>query len=833
MKRFLFITAALALISLCRAAQDASSSAIITVKADQPGVKVSPTLWGVFYEEINHAGDGGIYAEMVQNRAFEEMQPAAGAKMEGNEMVTPKGFRHPKWYRGELHAWSVVADGGAQVVTVLDDSNPLNEMTPHSLRLEVQQTGSRAGVANEGYWGMGVTRGESYDLSFYARTADGLQETVTVVLESAYGSKTCAKATVSNVGGSWKRYACRLKADATDPKARLALCVSKPGTTWFDVVSLFPRETYKNHPNGLRRDIADTLAKLRPAFVRFPGGCVVEGVTLENRIQWKRTIGDIAQRPGRWDLWGYHNTEGLGYHEYLQLCEDLNSEPLYVINAGLSCAFRSQELVSDAEALKPYVQDALDALEYANGPATSQWGALRAKNGHPKPFNIKYVEIGNENWGGEYFKNYRSFYDAIKAKYPEIITIADCPIPDHPVEIVDEHYYVEPGWFFANSRKYDTYSRTGPKIYVGEYACNSGVGAGNQLAAISEAAFMIGMERNSDVVVMASYAPLFENVHNRAWPVNLIRFDSSRVTGRSSYHVQVMFGENRPDVTLPTEVVEPGKETPKPEGAIGVGTWNTRAEYKDIQVEKNGQVLFASDFSKTAEGWKMAGGDWKVADGALQQSMEADNIHATAGDPGWSDYTLTLKARKLGGSEGFIVMFLAKNDQQYAWWNIGGWGNTRHALEQSIGGGSRRQVGESPAGSVETGRWYDVKVEVKGNRIACYLDGKLIQKGELEQKTLPGVFALGGRMDKSGQIILKAVNPGSTPLAATFRVEGASKIKPRARVITLAGNPNDENTLDDFNKVVPVESTFDGAAPEFQYTLKPCSLTILRLDAAK
>lgn len=829
MKRLLFALFVLGSLVGALAQPAATPDAVVNINAAQPGVKVSPTLWGIFYEEINHAGDGGIYSEMVQNRAFEETQPAAGAKMVDNQMVTPKGFRYRKWYRDELQAWSTVADGGAKVGAALDTAFPLNEMTPHSLRLEVDQVGTRAGVANEGYWGMGIEKGETYNLSFYVRTADDARQTITATLENADGTKQYAKATVSKVGGDWKRYACSLKANANDPKARLALCVSKPGTLWLDVVSLFPRDTFKNRPNGLRRDIAEALQKLHPAFVRFPGGCVVEGVTLENRIQWKRTIGDIAQRPGRWDLWGYHNTEGLGFHEYLQLCEDLGAAPLYVANAGMSCFFRNAEIVTDPEQLKPYVQDTLDALEYANGPVTSKWGAERAKNGHPKPFNIQYVEIGNENWGDDYFRNYRYFYDAIKAKYPDIITIADCPIPNAPVEVIDEHYYVEPGWFFANSHKYDSYSRTGPNIYVGEYACNSGVGAGNLLAGISEAAFMIGMERNSDVVTMASYAPLFENVHNREWPVNLILFDSSRVVGRSSYQVQVMFAANRPDVTLPTDVVEPRKEAPKPVGTVGVGTWNTRAEFKDIKVERDGQVLFASDFAKGTEGWKLEGGNWSTADGALRQGSDDNNVRATVAAPGWSDYTLILKARKLGGAEGFLVIFQAKDSQDYAWWNVGGWGNTRNAIEQSVGG-AKHQVGESPAGSVETGRWYDVKVEVQGNKVACYLDGKLVQKGELEQKALPGIYALGGTMEKSGQIIIKAVNPGATPLATTFRIQGASGIKSRARVITLSGKPGDENTLDNPTKVVPVESTFEGAGAEFRYTLKPCSLTILRLE---
>ncbi|MEI6604198.1 MAG: alpha-L-arabinofuranosidase C-terminal domain-containing protein [Verrucomicrobiota bacterium] len=817
------------LLMLATGMQGAPAS--ITVNANQPGVKVSPSLWGIFYEEINHAGDGGIYAEMVQNRAFEEAQVAVGAKMQGGQMVTPKGYKHPKWYKSELHAWSLITEGGSKAAITLDEANALNDQTPHSMRLEVENIGSRAGVANEGYWGMAIKNGEAYDLAFYAR-ADS-DQTVTAQLESADGKTTYAKAAVAGVVGKWQRYTCRLSANGTDPNARLTLCVAKPGKIWFDVVSLFPK-TYKDRPNGLRPDLVHLLQNLQPGFVRFPGGCVVEGVTLENRIQWKHTVGDIARRPGRWDLWGYHNTEGLGFHEYLQLCEDLHSEPMYVINAGLSCAYRSEEKIPSPEELQPFIQDTLDALEYANGPASSKWGAERVKNGHPEPFKIKYVEIGNENFGPVYFKNYRLFYDAIKAKYPEIITIADCPIPNAPMEIVDEHYYVAPNWFFANEKKYDNYDRKGPKIYVGEYAVNNNVGSGNLLGALSEAAFMLGMERNSDVVTMASYAPLFENVNNRAWAVNLIRFDSSRSTGRSSYHVQTMFSANRPDVTLKTQVTEPAQPAPKAGGSIGVGTWDTQAEYKDIKVEQNGKPLYQCVPAKAADGWKFIGGEWKAQDGALRQSSGGNNLLAITGDPSWTNYTLTLKARKLGGSEGFLILFQVRDEQNLMQWNIGGWGNTRSSVELKDGG-SNREISAGPNIKVETSRWYDVKLEVKGDQVTCWLDSKLIQTAKLQTpQQPPGLYALGGKDEKTGQIILKALNPGANPLPTSIRIEGGVKLMPKARVITLAGDkPADENTLDEPTKVVPVESTFEGVAPEFNYTLKPYSLTIFRIDAAR
>jgi alpha-L-arabinofuranosidase len=297
------------------------------------------------------------------------------------------------------------------------------------------------------------------------------------------------------------------------------------------------------------------LADLKPGFIRFPGGCIVEGIMLSNRFQWKHSIGDIARRQGTFDLWGYYNTFGLGFHEYLQLCEDLRADAMYVINAGLSCQFRREETISDPAKLQALVDDSLDALEYAMGPTSSRWGSLRAQNGHPEPFVIKYVEIGNENWGAQYHKNYRVFLDAIKGKYPNVITIADSQkMGGAPIAMADDHYYNNHGFFFDHVNQYDKTDRKGPKIYVGEYAVNRGVGRGNLMGALAEAAFLMGLERNADLVRICSYAPLFVNVNDRSWPVNLIEFDTARVVGRTSYQVEKLFALNRPDEVLKTTV---------------------------------------------------------------------------------------------------------------------------------------------------------------------------------------------------------------------------------------------------------------------------------------
>jgi alpha-L-arabinofuranosidase len=334
------------------------------------------------------------------------------------------------------------------------------------------------------------------------------------------------------------------------------------GTVWIDYISLFPESTYKNRPNGLRRDVAEFLEAMHPAFIRWPGGCIVEGISLINRVEWKKTLGDPADRPGQYDTWGYHNSYGFGYHEYLQFCEDIGAKAMFVCNVGLGCQYRVGDACSEGE-VQYYINDVLDAIEYATGDKSTSWGAKRVAAGHPDPFPLQYIEIGNENWGPVYNKRCDMFYKAIKARYPQLTLISNHGLTSdmtgvEKVDMIDPHWYVEPDYFFKNTRIFDTVPRKDHLIYVGEYACNQKVGGGNMLAALSEAAFITGMERNSDIVRMASYAPLFECRNDRTWPVNLIWYDNLQVVGRSSYYVQKVFAENRPSRNLHSEIHQRG-----------------------------------------------------------------------------------------------------------------------------------------------------------------------------------------------------------------------------------------------------------------------------------
>ena len=796
-------------------AASAVGAASIVVDASKPGVKVAPTMYGLFFEDINHAADGGLYAEMVRNRGFEDYRPSEGAvRREDGWWISGAGHgMKPDESNNSLVGWNLAGSGGA---LTLDRNVGLNPKTSSSGRLEITEAGG-TGIANVGYWGMSVKSGEKYNLTYYVKSQAAYGGKLTAYLESADGKAISNKVTATGVNAKWRQFKAAFTATGTDPKARLVIMADAKGTLWFDFVSLFPAKTFKNRPNGFRPEIAQLLADVKPGFMRWPGGCIVEGVSLANAYDWKTTIGPIEERPGKWNLWGYRRTDGFGYHEFLQLAEDLGCEPLMVVNAGQSCNYRTPEF-APMDKMDKYVQDTLDAIDYANGPVTSKWGALRAKAGHPKPYNLKYLEIGNENWGPEYAKRYILIYEAVKKKYPYIITIANATEAGMKFDINDEHFYEKPEFFQDNVNKYDNYDRKAHKVFIGEVACTQGCGkTGNLRAALGEAAFLIGAERNADIVQLISYAPLFVNTNDRRWSPDAIVYDSSRVFVIPSYYLYKMFGTNRPDYTLPL-TLDATPVNPTFPGRIGVGSIaDTKSEFKDIKVEKDGKALFESDFSKGSEGWQTEGGKWEVVDGCLRQERDGK---AFAGDKNWEDYTLTLKARKISGNEGFVIYF-SNGPWGEVRWNLGGWGNTQHALE----GGGIPQDGKP--GKIESDKWYDIKIELKGPSVRCYLDGKLIHD---VKRSATSMFAVAGKEEKTGDIIIKVSNPTQTAYAVDVKINGAGKVASNGtQIVMTSGDPWDENSFEEPTKVAPVTGEISGLGSAFNYTFKPYSLTILRL----
>lgn len=555
-----------------------------SVKIDMnvKGAEISPTFIGVFFEDINYGADGGLYAELIQNRSFEF-----------------GGFKESfSKFDDYLYAWEIVKRGEGKLTITQENKEPIHVNNPHYLEIHVENSCEGVGISNTGFGGIAVSENEKYNFSLFLKNKD-YKGTIHIILESEAGeiySEYIVDA--KELSSTWEKYEAVLVSKGTDAKGKLSLVFDGKGTLSLDMVSLFPENTWGNRKNGLRCDLVQMLKDLKPKFMRFPGGCIVEGKYLANAYNWKDTIGPVEYRKINWNRWEewqkepYNQTYGLGFYEYFQLSEDIGATPLPIVNCGMSCQFQGREVADDIE---PFVQDALDLIEYANGDETTEWGKRRIADGHTKPFNLIYLGIGNEQWidydtlgQDKYFETYEVFRNRIKEKYPDIQLITTSgPFPNGKefdiawdmitektkeyigqnkvyAELVDEHYYMSPDWFLDNDSRYDSYPRyedgKSSKVFAGEYACHtnggpSKQGVNNLYAALCEAAFMTGLERNSDIVGMTAYAPLFAKTTHIQWQPDLIWFDNTKAYGSVSYYVQKMFGNNMGTYTLKTEII--------------------------------------------------------------------------------------------------------------------------------------------------------------------------------------------------------------------------------------------------------------------------------------
>lgn len=499
-------------------------TALVTIQLDKPLHAVSPTLYGLMTEEINYSYDGGVYAEMVRNRTFQDHD-----------------------FSGIAH-WDIEHIGSSIATMKLDPKDGPSEALPHSLLIDIKQADSAnpAGVRNEGYWGMAVRPETRYRGSLYAKTDSANLGPLSISLVDEVTGKTLASTSVDGVSSKWARHEFTLTTghvEATS-KAHLLLTAGHAGKLWIDVVSLFP-PTYKNRPNGNRPDLMEKMAEMHPRFLRMPGGNYLEGGEVADRFPWKKTLGPLADRPTHPGTWSYRSSDGMGLLEFLEWTEDLKIDPVLAVYAGYS--LRGTH-IEPGTALQPFVDEALQEIEFTMGDASTPWGAVRAKLGHPAPFPVQYVEIGNEDFfdkSGSYEGRFAQFYKAIKAKYPKLQLIATMPVKGMKPDVVDDHYYRRADDFFEDVKHYDKTDRNGPRIFVGEWATREGSPTTNMGAALGDAAWMTGLERNSDLVVMASYAPLFVNVNpgGMQWQSDLIGYDAMSSYGAPSFYVQSMFAQ--------------------------------------------------------------------------------------------------------------------------------------------------------------------------------------------------------------------------------------------------------------------------------------------------
>lgn len=524
---------------------------VLNVQVNKPGAPIQPTMYGLFFEDINYAADGGLYAEMVKNRSFEFPQNLMGWVTYGN--------------------------------VTLQDDGPF-ERNPHYVRLgSAGHNDKHTGLENEGFFGVTFKKDQEYRFSVWARSPKGEKATIRVELvdpASMGETHVAAKQDITVESADWKQYEVTLKPGTSCEKGKLRVFLNKPDNVTVDLehISMFPVDTWKGHKNGLRKDLAQALYDLNPGVFRFPGGCIVEGTDLPTRYQWKNTVGPVENRPVNENRWhytfphrfypDYYQSGGLGFYEYFLLSEEIGAEPLPVLSVGLACQFQNRDAKAhvSVDELQPYIQDALDLIEFANGDTSTKWGALRAEMGHPAPFNLKLIAIGNEQWGPEYPEHLAPFVTAIRKAYPDIRIVGSSG-PDSEGEqfdylwpemkklgadLVDEHFYRPEKWFLAQGNRYDNYDRKGPKVFAGEYACHGKGKKWNHFnAALLEAAFMTGLERNADVVHMATYAPLFAHVEGWQWRPDMIWFDNSDSFRTASYYVQQLYAQNKGSNVLP------------------------------------------------------------------------------------------------------------------------------------------------------------------------------------------------------------------------------------------------------------------------------------------
>lgn len=779
----------------------------IRVDCTKPAAPLSPHLYGLFFEDINFAADGGLYAELVQNRSFEYYSA------KGGPAYTP------------LTAWEKVERGGASCEIAVGSEKPLNANNTKHLQIKVDRPGSAAGVSNSGFDGIPVDAGARYNASFYARTVgwSGFSE-ITASIELPDGT-VCGSAKFRGVGSDWRKFEGVITSGKTADDARFVITTAARGTLDLDMVSLFPQDTYRGRKNGLRKDLVQALQELNPKFLRFPGGCITHGHGLENAYSWKDTVGDVAWRKPNWNLWGYHQTYGLGFFEYFQLCEDLGMQPLPVLPVGISCGFRKPQEVVPMNKMRACADDALDLIEFANGPATSEWGAVRARMGHPEPFKMEFICLGNEeNDNPDARERLRYMVEAIRKAHPEIKIIGTSGLgPGIPlynlmkelnVYSSDEHYYEPPQWFIGNQHRFDDFDRKGPKVFVGEYGSRNNT----LFNAIAEAAYLTGVERNGDMVDMTCYAPLFAHLNHNQWRPDLIFFDKRAVVRTPNYYVQQLFAQNKGDVYVGNTITSGDSKYGTIAGAVGIGTWNTAIEVGQMSV--NGKPLDPG-------GWEAKGGNFRVVGASYVQTdrRASPAISVSGGAFEGETVTYAVRARKTGGREGFLVVFGSTNGDEY-WWNVGGWDNTRHGL-QRVEGDSITTLVQVP-GSVQDRSWHDLKVELSPGRIRCYLDGKQIHNYEMRDFGI----SVSTTLDMAArEVILKLVSYRARPVRATVSLEGVPRVEPKGKLISLSGDRDAINTRENPYAIKPVTGEIR-VDREFEHEIPPMSVQVIRVKAA-
>lgn len=836
---------------------------------------ISELLYGIFFEDINFAADGGLYAEMVANRSFEFTELARD---------------------NQMYAWSTV--GGAEAEVKINDNDCLNENNPNYLVVKNNAT-DYAGVQNRGFLeGLSVKDAE-YNFSVYAKALNGYNGDMRVRL--VQGKEILCEGVFTSLTDKWEKYEINLtctKAASKDVKLQVLI---GSGEVAVDMVSLFPAQTYKGRENGLREDIASMLEELEPKFLRFPGGCVTEGYDENTAYDWKASVGadkngnpllfngkygDVAARRQGINIWTDINATddpwpsfmsyGLGFYEFFQLSEDIGAVGVPVINCGLYCQSRTSKAVEiGTPEFERYIDDMLDLVEFCRGDESTIWGKVRCSLGHEEPFELRYICVGNENFGEGYFERYNEFVKAFeKAKaenpalYEGIELIYSSGVDDatsDPNHIdafkyasdklsdmennfagaIDQHYYNDPSWFFRNADYYDeeNYSRTtdgmsenhGGKInvFLGEYASWSN----RMSSALSECAYMTGLERNGDIVAMSTYAPLLSSVTARHWAPDLIWFDNTSAMGSVNYYTQMLFSKNQGTKLLSSSLDGANIGDRELSGKVGVGTWSTSAKFDNVKVtdNKTGKVLAEDNFKYLTSlvNWeKGEEGKFRIKGGSLvQTSTDGSKVGAEMyfGDSSWSDYTFTVDATKIKGQEGFFIPFAVRGDDMFLW-NIGGYGNTVSCLQENCYGAKSGQIlGTVKSFAAEEGKTYQLKIEVSGTKIKCYIDGELYVDYDSYSASEAEAYQVVST-DETGDIIVKLVNVTGDSKTFAVNIGGASDISDKATAYQVATEDFYFENVFGSGDIVTMETfELDGISNQFNLTVPQYSATVIRI----
>ncbi len=814
----------------------------INIKTNEKRFPTAKNLYGIFFEDINRAGDGGLYPEMLRNRSFEDSIPPVECITEGDDyaIVTPAGWRDEFNHGEGLSRW--VRDNKIEYTPIpawysenakmkLELKDTLNDKRNAALLVEFQPQGF---IYNSGFIGVPQLEGETYNFYMFAK----VNEPTEVALSIEEDNVKLCECVIALSGDGYIRYDANFIATKTTGKARFVITSLTGGSIKFAFTSLMPADTYKGH--GLRNDLVMKLRDMHPTFLRFPGGCIVEGFTPSTAMRFKNTVGPVWERPSHLLMWHYRTTNGLGFHEYLQLCEDIDVEALYVFNCGMTCQARNSVLMEGYE-LEEMIQDTLDAIEYAIAPADSEWGKLRGRMGHPEPFKMNYVEIGNENWGNDYEERYLRCFSIIKEKYPWIKIVANTHVEKKglPVDIVDEHYYDSVEYFAENINFYDNYDRKGPEIFLGELAVLRGP-VGQLYAALGEAMFLVGMERNQDIVTLASYAPLLDNYHYFAWYPNLIIFDNLRSYCIPTYYAWKLFGGSRGDHVVwskdETKVLfRPVKGMASLLGPSGVHYRNAMWDGKSVSAVH--EVM--GHEKATEEGFVITEPDEAQKNESSKMGVKLDEVLVVFGDQEEvTEGTFEIEIFVEEGSEIGIGLYSSRipkevymNDETNPprEWNAGIVRPFQWRIKGGISSLIEVRNGEPILLSSEvsvnliTGTYNKFKYIVTSQKMSLFINGEPVQEASVPN--FPSMASV--VCDTSDEVIIKIVN--MAPNLDDIDINLDCEVESEYRLELLTGGKYDENTIENPTKVQDIEVKLYGSSSSFTYCAPAHSLNIIHL----